>query len=477
MNFETVIGIEIHCELLTKTKMFSGSRVSYHSLPNTNVNEIDMALPGALPTLNKRAVEQALKACLLFNLDIDTLLRFDRKNYFYPDLPKGFQITQDEFPIGNNGYIDIDLNDYQKRINITRLHMEEDTAKQIHKDDYTLIDYNRSGNPLIEIVSDASIRSAAEAMKYVETLRLMLVYANISNAKMEEGSLRCDINVSLRPYGSEKYGTKVEIKNMNSISNIQRALDFEIKRQEQILLSGQEVISETRRYDDSTKTTVSMRQKDGFIDYRYHSEPNILPTRISQDMIESVKKEIPLMPNELINVYTNEYQLSKVDASILVNDPDLAKYFNEAIKHTNEYQLVANWIISEILSYLNKENLSINECVLKPQSLALMINLMNEEVVSSKQLKQIFNIVIKENNDDINDIIKKHKLALINDEKEILVFINEVLEKNPQSIVDYHSGKDNALKFMVGQIMKLSAGQVNPSKTDTLLKNKLEEYK
>ncbi|MEG0685840.1 MAG: Asp-tRNA(Asn)/Glu-tRNA(Gln) amidotransferase subunit GatB, partial [Erysipelotrichales bacterium] len=419
MNFETVIGIEIHCETKTNTKMFSGSKVGFNDPVNTNVNEIDLGHPGTLPTINKRAVQQALKACHIFKMDINPLIVFDRKCYFYPDLTKGFQITQNDYPIGTKGFIEIDMDDYKKKVSIDKVVMEEDTAKLTHFDDYTLIDYNRCGSPLIEIISDASIRSAKEAATYVSTLRNMLLYANISDAKMEEGSLRCDVNISLRPYGQEAFGTKTEIKNLNSISNIEKAINFEINRQSKLLLSGEKVVSQTRRFDEASRATVKMRDKDGVIDYRFHSEPNLLPTRISNDMIEEVKSEIPLMPNELIEVYTNEYGINIVDARILTSDINISNYFNEAIKYSSNYKGLVNWIITEILSYLNKNNVSINEQSLTPKGLARMLELLEEGLISSKHLKKIFEIVNKENHDDIDKIVKENNMMMISDPAQV----------------------------------------------------------
>ena len=475
MNFEVVIGIEIHCELKTATKMFSGSKVGFNDEPNTNVNEIDLGMPGTLPSLNKRAVEQALKACHIFNMHIDQLLRFDRKCYFYPDLTKGYQITQNEFPIGTNGYIEIDMADYKKKINIDKVVIEEDTAKLSHFNDYTLIDYNRCGTPLIEIISDASLRSAQEAAKYVNTLKTMLVYADISDAKMEEGSLRCDVNISLRPFGSEEYGVKTEIKNLNSISNIEKAIDFEVQRQSKILLSNEMMVSETRRFDETLKETVMMRRKDGVIDYRFHSEPNIVPTLIASELVAKVKNEIPLMPAQLLEKYLNTYHLNKVDANIIINDQDLAAYFNEACSYSNNYQKIANWLISEVLAYLNKNDLNIKEMALKPAALTHMLDLNDEGLISSKQLKQIFALVNETNNTDIDQIIKEHNMMMISDEKSILHFIHQVMAENAQSVADFQNGNERALKHLLGQIMKVSQGQVNPKITNQLLIKELNK--
>lgn len=475
MNFETIIGIEIHCELNTKTKMFSSAKVGFNDPVNSNVTAVDLGFPGVIPTINKNGVNLALKACHIFNMDINPVLVFDRKCYFYPDLTKGFQITQNDYPIGTNGYIEFNVEDKVKRVNIDKVVIEEDTAKLTHFDDYTLIDYNRAGTPLIEIISDASMRSPQEAAAYVATLRNMLAYAGISDAKMEEGSLRCDVNVSLRPYGQEKYGVKTEIKNLNSISNIEKAIKFEVDRQRKLILSGEGVISETRRFDEATKKTITMRKKDGVIDYRFHREPNIFPTRISEAMIEDTKKTLPLMPNELIKIYVNEHQLSEVDAKILTTDKDISDYYNEAVSYNSNYKTISNWIISEILSYLNKNNVSINQQPLTPKALAEMISLMDQGDISSKHLKKIFEIVTKTNNNDIKTIVKENNMMMISDPVKINEFIDVVLANNQQSVEDYRNGKSHALKHLLGQIMKESHGQVNPKLTNDLLLKKLEE--
>lgn len=477
MNFETVIGIEIHCELNTNTKMFSPAKVGFNDPVNHNVNEVDLGFPGIIPSINKNGVNLALKACHIFNMDINSLLVFDRKCYFYPDLTKGFQITQNDYPIGTNGYIEFNVDGYQKRVNIDKVVIEEDTAKLTHFDDYTLIDYNRAGTPLIEIISDASIRTASEASTYVATLRNMLAYAGISDAKMEEGSLRCDVNISLRLYGSEKYGVKTEIKNLNSLSNIERAIKFEQERQKKIILSGEKVVSETRRFDEASKKTVSMRKKDGVIDYRFHRETNILPTRINQSIIDQAKASLPLMPNELIEIYINKHQLSEVDAKILTSDKLISDYYNEACEYSDNYKTISNWIISEILSYLNKANISIDQQPLTPKALTRMIQLMDQGDISSKHLKKIFEIVVKTNDSDIDKIVEENKMMMISDPNVIKEMINQVFAENEQSIIDYHGGKSHALKFLQGQLMKKSQGQVNPKLASDLLIEMIEQTK
>ena len=341
MNYETVIGIEIHCELKTKTKMFSSAPVSVSSLPNTCVNEIDLGHPGTLPSLNKEAVRLSLMACMALNCEIDPLIKFDRKNYYYSDLPKGFQITQQFYPIGKNGYLDIPTDNGVKRIRINRLHMEEDTAKQYHSDDETWIDFNRAGTPLVEIVSEADIRSAQEAMAYVEKLRNILVYLGVTDGKMEEGSLRCDVNISLREVGSEAFGVKTEIKNLNSISNIEKAVQSEVIRQTELLENNQPVEQATRRYDDVQKTTILMRMKEGSVDYKYFPEPNIPPVLIDSNWMKSIQENLPELPDRREKRYMDA-GLNAYDAGQLIQNKALSDFFDELIQETSYVKLAAN---------------------------------------------------------------------------------------------------------------------------------------
>lgn len=472
MNFETIIGIEIHCELNTKTKMFSSAPNSFGKEPNTQVSKVDMAFPGILPTVNKKSVEYAIMACSALNLSIDNELWFDRKNYFYSDLPKGYQITQDKRPIGRDGFIEVDTVNGIKRIGIERIHMEEDTAKQSHYGDYTLIDYNRCGVPLIEIVSKPDMRSGEEAAKYVEKLRSILSYLGVSDCKMEEGSMRCDINISLRPIGSEKFGVKTEIKNLNSINNIQRAVEFEIARQEKLLLKGLEVEQETRRFDEASKQTVLMRKKTDAVDYKYYTEANIMPIKLSDTFINNAINLVPELPDARFNRFVSKLNLSEYDSKQLINQKAVADYYEEVLKEYNDPKITANWILGDVYSYLNKNNLTIKDFKLSTLNLAKLLTLLKEGKISSKQGKEIFNIII-ETNEDPEAIAKAKGMVQESDEGLIMEYINEVLRDNPQAIATYKSGRDNILGFLVGQVMKKSKGKANPAITSKLLKEEI----
>ena len=348
MKYETIIGLELHVETKSKTKMFSSSSTNFNADPNTNVNETDMAFPGTLPTVNKKAVENAIMMSNALHMRIDHELHFDRKNYFYSDLPKGYQITQDRRPIGSEGYLDIMTKDGVRRIAIERLHMEEDTAKQIHLADGTLIDYNRAGLPLVEIVTKPDLRTSEEAMAFVETIREIVTFLDVSDGKMEEGSLRCDVNISLRPLGTEKFGTKVEIKNLNSISNVGKVIDSEIKRQSELLDRGEVVLSETRRYDDALKTSVAMRLKEGGADYKYFPEGNIYPITLSETFVNDVINHSPELPSSKRDRYYNKFKLGTHEVNVLLQNKDLTIYFDAAAKHTKSYKLLVNWVIGEV---------------------------------------------------------------------------------------------------------------------------------
>lgn len=473
MNFEVIIGLEVHCELTTQSKMFSASPVTFGQAPNTKVNEVDLGMTGTMPVLNKNGVEYAVRVCHALNMEIDELLRFDRKNYYYSDLPKGFQITQDRFPIGRNGTMEIEVDGKKKTIEIERLHMEEDTAKQLHFDDHTLIDYNRSGIPLIEIVTKPNIRSGKEAAAYLEKLRSIFLYTKVSDAKMEEGSMRCDVNVSIRPFGSDKFGTRTEIKNLNSISNVQKAIEFEVSRQEKILLQGGKVLQETRRYDEGLKETVLMRSKGDAVDYKYYAEPNILPIRLDHQWVLDIKEALPEMAEARILRYVEKYQLPKKDAKILVATKEISDYYDEAIMFTKEWKLVCNWLLGETMAYLNKSNMTIEDIKMTPKHLAEMVNCVVDETISSKQAKKVFDLMM-ETGKDPETIIEENHMKQISSIDEIRKIVCEVLDKNPQSIEDYKNGKDRAVGFLVGQIMKATGGQANPGVTNKVLVEELK---
>lgn len=466
MNYETVIGIEIHCELKTKSKMFSGAPVAVNMQPNTCVNEIDLGHPGVLPSLNKEAVRLSVLACTALNLEIDPVVKFDRKNYYYSDLPKGFQITQQFHPIGQHGYIDLELEEGVKRVRINRLHMEEDTAKQYHADEETWIDFNRAGTPLIEIVSEADIRSAKEAMAYVEKLRNILVYLDVTDGKMEEGSLRCDINISLREVGTEAFGVKTEVKNLNSISNIERAIQAEVERQSALLNAGESVEQATRRYDDVAKTTILMRKKEGTVDYKYFPEPNIPPVRLDPNWIASIQASMPELPDVRHARYI-ALGLSDYDAQVLISNKALSDFFDQLLKNTQYVKLAANYCISDLLANVSQKELQEQSYALKIEEMAQLINGLGKQDISSKQAKDIFVELLK--GKDYQATIKALNIEQVSDTSVLSALIESVLAENEQSIIDYHNGKDRALGFLMGQIMKKSKGQANPALTNTLL--------
>ncbi len=474
MNFEQVIGLEVHCELKTNSKMFSAAPVTFGEEPNTMINEVDMGMTGTMPVLNKRGVEFAIRVCHALHMEIDELLCFDRKNYYYSDLPKGFQITQDKRPIGRNGYLDIEVDGQMTRVEIERLHMEEDTAKQFHFDDYSLIDYNRAGIPLIEIVTRPNIRSGAQAAAYLEKLRQIFLYTDVSDAKMEEGSMRCDVNISIRPFGSEEFGIRTEIKNLNSISNVQKAIEFEAMRQEKVLIQGGEVLQETRRFDEDTKETVMMRAKGDAVDYKYYTEPNILPIRLEHQWVMDIKENLPMLAEEREKIYIENYGLPKTDAHILVSSKDISDFYEETITTCQEYKLVCNWLLGEVQAYLNKAGLTIQQTKLTPLYLGKMITFIQDGTISSKQAKKVFECLMAEGKDP-EIIIEEKGMKQISDVETLTHIINEVLDQNEQSIQDFAAGKDRAVGFLVGQIMKKTGGQANPKITNQLLIQLLKE--
>jgi len=472
MNYDVVIGIEIHCELKTKTKMFSGAPVSFAAAPNSCVNEIDLAYPGTLPCVNKGAVELAIRACSALNMEIDPLIKFDRKNYFYSDLARGYQNTQQFFPIGSHGVVEIETEEGTKAIRVNRIHMEEDTAKQFHYPQGTFIDFNRSGTPLIEIVSEPDMSSGKEAAAYVEKLRSILYYMDVSDCKMEEGSMRCDINISLKEKGSDQYGVRVEIKNINSIRNVQRAIDYEIMRQSKALEEGEEIIQSTRRFDEASGTTIMMRKKEGSVDYKYFPEPNMFPILIDSAWIKNIQENLPELPQVRKDKYINEYKLGEKDAQLLIDNKELSDYYNLVVKHTNEYKTAANWVIVEMMAYLNKENISIDKNPLNPKHLADMIAMIKGGEISGKQAKVVFEEMMK--GKEPKKVVEEKGMKQVSDTGAILAIVNQVLDANPQSIEDFKNGKDRAVKFLMGQVMKLSKGQANPAMANQMV---LEELK
>lgn len=474
MNFETIVGIEIHVEMKTKSKMFSLAPIGFGLTPNSEVVAFDMAFPGTMPRVNKEAVKNAIRVSNALHMSIDQEIWFDRKNYFYSDLPKGFQITQQARPIGSEGYLIINVNGKDKKIGIERLHMEEDTCMQHHFSDYTLLDYNRAGIPLIEIVSKPEIRSGEEARKYVEKIREIVTFSNVSDGKMEEGSLRCDVNVSIRPYGSDKFGTKVEIKNLNSIANVEKAIDFEAKRQSELLLVGKEVEQETRRYDEAKKETVLMRKKTDAADYKYFTEPNIPPIKLSDEFVKDAIDTCPELYDQKLERFLNNYGLNEVDAKIILTSVDMANYYDEAAKFTKLYQPLANFMISDVNGYLNKNAISILDFKVEPKFISELVELLQSKKINSSQGKQIFEKLVKENKSPLL-IQKEVGAVLINDEDKIHELVLEVLEANPTLRDDFKAGKTRAQGFVMGQIMKKTGGKVNPGIANKIILDELKK--
>ncbi|NCU16623.1 Asp-tRNA(Asn)/Glu-tRNA(Gln) amidotransferase subunit GatB [Pallidibacillus pasinlerensis] len=473
MNFEAVIGLEVHVELKTKSKVFSPSPNQFGAEPNTNTNVIDWGYPGVLPVLNKEAVNFAMKAAMALNMDIATESSFDRKNYFYPDNPKAYQITQDAQPIGRNGWIEIEVNGKTKRIGINRLHLEEDAGKLIHTEDGSLVDLNRQGTPLIEIVSEPDIRTPEEAYAYLEKLKAIIQYTGVSDVRMEEGSLRCDANVSLRPIGQEKFGTKTELKNLNSFNFVRKGLEYEIKRQEKVLLAGGVINQETRRYDEATGETILMRVKEGSDDYRYFPEPDLVELYIDDEWKERVRASIPELPDARKKRYIEELGLPEYDAKVLTMTKEMSDFFEATVAAGADAKQASNWLMGDVSAYLNAEQKELHEIALTPESLAGMIKLIDNGTLSSKMAKKVFSELVEKGGDP-EKIVKEKGLVQISDEATLLALVTEALDNNPQSIEDFKNGKDRAIGFLVGQIMKKTKGQANPPLLNKIL---LEEIK
>lgn len=457
----------------TKSKMFSTAPVTFGEEPNTQTVPLDFAFPGTMPVVNKQAVINAIRVCNALHMTIDNELWFDRKNYFYSDLPKGYQITQQDRPIGSNGYLEIETSLGPKKIRIERLHMEEDTCKQLHSWDCSLLDYNRAGIPLIEIVSCPDIRTGEEAAKYVEKIRSIVSFLEVSDGKMEEGSLRCDVNISLKEKSSTVFGTKVEIKNLNSIMNIQKAIEFEIARQSVLLLTGGKVIQETRRFDEGSKETVLMRLKTDAIDYKYFTEPNIVPIKLSDEFIKNAIDTSPELAESKLRRY-KEVGLSEYDSSLLIASKDISDYYDEVTRTGANPKKAANWVIVDVQALLNKDAISIKEFKLSPVELGNLIKYIDEGKVSNKQAREIFNSMI-ETGKSAKELIEASGASLISDLEVLRALVKEILDKNEQSIINYKAGKDRALGYIVGQIMKASKGRANPSVTSELVKEEISK--
>lgn len=474
MEFETVIGLEVHVELKTDSKIFSASPNHFGAEPNTNTSVIDLGYPGVLPVLNKKAVEYGMKAAMALNCQVATHTKFDRKNYFYPDNPKAYQISQFDKPIGEHGWIEIEVNGYTKRIGITRIHLEEDAGKLSHGNGYSLVDYNRQGTPLVEIVSEPDIRTPDEAYAYLEKLKSIIQYTGVSDCKMEEGSLRCDANISIRPVGQEEFGTKTELKNLNSFNFVRKGLEFEEKRQREVVSNGGKIDQETRRFDEATGATLLMRVKEGSDDYRYFPEPDLLDIYIDEEWKARIAAEIPELPDQRQKRYVEELGLPVYDAKVLTVTKEMADFFEGTVAAGAEAKLASNWIMGDVSANLNAEGKELHQIALTPEGLASMIKLIENGTISSKIAKTVFKELI-ENGGDAEKIVKDKGLVQISDEGTLLKIITEVLDANPQSIEDFKNGKNKAVGFLVGQLMKATKGQANPQIVNQLLNQELSK--
>lgn len=476
-RYEAVIGLEVHVELKTESKLFCGCSTEFGKEPNTQVCPVCLGLPGSTGVLNKKAVELAVKAGLALNCEIGTYTWFDRKNYYYPDLPKGFQISQVFRPIAYKGYIDIDVNGRNKRINITRAHIEEDPGKLAHLGGSIMgsrssfVDYNRSGMPLIEIVSEPELRSGEEAKAYLEKLKSILEYTGVSDVKMEQGSLRCDANVSIRPVGTTALGTKTEIKNMNSFRAVQRAIEYEVDRQIDVLEDGDRVIQETRGWDENKGITVSMRNKEN-PDYRCFIEQEVTPIELSAEWIENLRAAIPELPDARRKRLVAEHGLPAYDAGVITSSLALAEFFDDTLKKFPDAKTISNWIMGELLRLLNARNMELGEAKVSPGGLASLLELIEKGSISHKMGKEVFEVMFEEGKEP-GQIVKEKGLSQISDEDQLAQIIAEVIAKNPKSVEDFQSGKEKAIGFLVGQVMKATRGQANPGVVNTMLREKL----
>ena len=478
-DYETIIGLEVHVQLNTDSKIFCDCSTEFGAEPNSHTCPVCLGLPGTLPVLNKKAVDYAIMAGLALNCDISEYSKFDRKNYFYPDLPKAYQISQYDLPIGEDGYIEVEKEDGNKEIGVTRVHLEEDSGKLVHqgtidKSTGSLVDYNRTGVPLIEIVSEPDMREPSEARDYLNQLKLIMEYLGISDCNMEEGSLRCDANVSLRPYGQEEFGVKAELKNMNSFKAVEKGLAYEVERQKELLDEGGEVIQETRTWDESLNKTISMRGKEEAHDYRYFPEPDLVPLEIDKSWIDKIKGEIPELPIEKKKRFVEEYDIPEYDAGVLIDNKDLADLFEEGVKAFNDPKEVSNWVMGEFLRLVNEEDIEVKESNITGQLLGDMLQLMDEGTISSKIAKTVFEEMF-DTGKAPEKIVEEKGLKQISDEDKLEEIVENIIEENPDAVDDIKNGKDKAIGFLVGQVMKETRGKANPQMVNQMFRDKIME--
>ena len=472
-NYIPTIGVEVHCELKTKTKIFSNSVNGYGQMANSLTNVVDLGYPGTLPTLNKEVINLAIKAALILNCKIRPKMHFDRKNYFYPDNPKNYQITQAETPIGYDGYVEIEINGKKKKIEIEEMHIEEDTCKSTHRGNKTLLDFNRAGVPLIEIVTKPCMESGEEAKLYLEKLKELLFYSDVSDCKIEEGSMRADANVSIRKKESDPFGTKAEIKNIGSISNVKLSIDKEIERQTKLYDKGETFPPQTRRFDSKLNDTILMRIKETGNDYRYFPEPDIPFVYITEEQINKVKKTIPMLPDERREKYQS-LGISEVNAKKLVQNRSISDYLNELLEEKIDFKTASNLLLGDISAYLNKNEIEITKTYLTKEKFIELTNNISDNTLTSKNLKEIIDTIM-ESEKSIQEIVKEAGIKNITDDTAIKEMINKVISENPDSVADYKAGKDRAIKYLMGQVMKESKGTLNPSMAMNILKEELNK--
>ncbi len=478
MEYETIIGLEVHTQLLTESKIFCGCSTRFGAEPNSQTCPVCLGMPGTLPVLNKKVVEFAVLLGLATHSQIRRNNRFARKNYFYPDLPKGYQISQFEEPICEHGYVEIKSENGPKRIGLIRIHMEEDAGKSVHNEEYvsdneTLIDLNRCGIPLLEIVSEPDLRSSAEAAAYLTKLRQLVRYLGISDGNMEEGSFRCDANISIRPKGQKAFGTRTELKNMNSFAHVQKALDFEIERQTGLLKNGRKVEQMTLLWDAQKNEARPMRGKEESHDYRYFPEPDLVPVFVDLPWFENIQKMMPELPDEKFNRFKNQFGLPEYDVSILTESKELADYFEQAASFFDDYKMISNWMLGEVSHILNESKISIKEFPITPQRFAELLKSIKQKVVSTSAAKKVFDYLLK-NDISVNKAVEKLGLKQISDQGEIELFVQQVLDENTSEVEAYRNGKTKVLGFLVGQVMRSSRGKANPQLVNALLRKKLE---
>ena len=473
-KYETVIGLEVHVELHTQSKIFCTCSTSFGAPPNTHTCPICLGHPGVLPVLNKQAVIYAMKAAMALNCQIATESKFDRKNYFYPDSPKAYQISQYDKPIGEHGWIEIEVGGETKRIGITRLHLEEDAGKLTHIDGgyASLIDFNRVGTPLIEIVSEPDLRSPEEARAYLEKIKAIMQFCEVSDVKMEEGSLRCDANVSIRPYDQEKFGTRTELKNMNSFRGVQKGLEYEEIRQAEVLDNGGIIVQETLRWDEALGKTISMRSKEEAHDYRYFPDPDLVKIWIDAEWKEQIRATIPELPDARKARYAIAYGLPAYDAAVITSSKAMADFFEASLQYTQDAKAVANWIMGDLLGFLNANDLELSQVKISGKGLGEMIGLLEKGIISSKIAKTVFKLML-ETGKDPQTIVAEQGLVQISDEGEIKQIVDQIVNNNPQSVADYKAGKERAVGFLVGQAMKESKGKANPGLLNKLIIDRL----